>query len=87
MNMLNGAFMQKQSSSFAEKAMAQGSDLNGWVDAAIETAYSRRSEATERERAVSRVRTLQTKFNLTQQQAFREYCLVLLNSNEFLYLD
>jgi hypothetical protein len=61
--------------------------LNGWVDAAIETAYSRRSEATERERAVSRVRTLQTKFNLTQQQAFREYCLVLLNSNEFLYLD
>ena len=87
MNMLNGAFMQKQSSAFAEYAMAQGSDLNDWVDAAIETAYSRRSEASETERAVSRIRTLQTKFNLTQQQAFREYCLVLLNSNEFLYLD
>lgn len=87
MNMLNGAFMQKQSSSFAEHAMAKASELSGWVDAAIEMAYSRRSDAAEKERAVSRIRTLQSKFNLTQQQAFREYCLVLLNSNEFLYLD
>jgi len=87
MNMLNGAFMQKQSSHFAEHCMTHGPKLTDWIDAAIENAYSRQSIPVEKNRAVSRVRTLQSKFDLTQQQAFREYCLVLLNSNEFLYLD
>lgn len=93
MNMLNGAFMQNQASYFAEQAMKpelapkQGGDVSDWTKTAIERAYSRRSVPSEIERAVSKVKALQSKFNLTQQQAFREYCLVLLNSNEFLYLD
>ena len=54
---------------------------------AIESAYSRPAESSDIERALQRIASLQSKFGLNEQQAFREYCLVLLNSNEFLYLD
>ena len=93
LNMLNGAFMQHQSSLLAKQAM-QGSDglpdalrLPNQLRNAIESAYSRPAESSDIERALQRIASLQSKFGLNEQQAFREYCLVLLNSNEFLYLD
>ena len=87
MNMLNGAFVQEQSSHLAECASTKGAGLIDHLRAAIELAYSRPSNDDEIQRAVTRIGTLREKFGLSQQQAFREYCLVLLNSNEFIYLD
>ena len=87
MNMLNGAFVQEQSSHLAECASTKGVGLKDHLRAAIELAYSRPSNDDEIQRAVARIGTLREKFGLSQQQALREYCLVLLNSNEFIYLD
>ena len=88
MNMLNGAFMQEQASHFAENATKRGqSSLADKLRAAIEAAYSRAATGEEIQRGANRVHALRDKFGLSEQQAFREYCLVLLNSNEFIYLD
>jgi cytochrome c553 len=87
MNMLNGAFMQEQASQFANLCSKDGGDVKDLVATAIRRAYSRPATESEIERASARIRSLEAKFELTSAQAFREYCLVLLNSNEFLYLD
>jgi len=87
MNMLNGAFMQEQSNHLAEYAMRQRTDLKESLAAAIELAYSRPAVDEEIQRAMNRIGALQEKFGLSERPAFREYCLVLLNSNEFIYLD
>lgn len=88
MNMLNGAFMQEQASHFAEHSTNQGkSSLADKLRVAIEAAYSRAATGEEIQRGANRIQALRDKFGLSEQQAFREYCLVLLNSNEFIYLD
>ncbi len=87
MNMLNGAFVQEQASHFAENATKNGASLADKLKSAIELAYSRPANSEEIQRAIKRIGTLREKFGLSEQQAFREYCLVLLNSNEFIYLD
>ena len=88
MNMLNGAFMQEQASYFAEHSTNQGkSSLADKLRVAIEAAYSRAASGEEIQRGANRIQALRDKFGLSEQQAFREYCLVLLNSNEFIYLD
>ncbi len=87
MNMLNGAFMQEQSSHLAEYSAKNVATLVEPLRAAIESAFSRPANDEEIQRAAKRISALREKFGLSEQQAFREYCLVLLNSNEFIYLD
>ena len=87
MNMLNGAFMQEQSTHLANYSSQRKDQLSDRLRTSIESAYSRPANTDEIERAIKRIETLRGKFGLTDQQAFREYCLVLLNSNEFIYLD
>ncbi len=87
MNMLNGAFVQEQASHLAENATKNGAGLEENLRVAIELAYSRPANRDEIQRAIKRIGTLREKFGLSEHQAFREYCLVLLNSNEFIYLD
>ncbi len=87
MNMLNGAFMQEQSTHLANHASQKSDKLLERLKTAIESAFSRPANNDEIERAAKRIGSLRDKFGLTEQQVFREYCLVLLNSNEFIYLD
>ena len=87
MNMLNGAFMQEQSTHLANHSAVKSDGLFGSLRAAIELAYSRPANDEDIQRATKRFGALRDKFGLSEQQALREYCLVLLNSNEFIYLD
>lgn len=87
MNMLNGAFLQEQSSHLAVYAVKKGAGLTDNLRAAVELVYSRPAKEEEIQRAIKRIGGLREKFGLNESQAFREYCLVLLNSNEFIYLD
>jgi len=87
MNMLNGEFMQEQAGHLAQHASRHGRSIDDQLKTAIESAYARPAIDEEIERAKKRLATLQRRFELSQSQAFREYCLVLLNSNEFIYLD
>jgi hypothetical protein len=88
MNMLNGAFMQDQASHLADFATSKGqSTSSDKLRVAIESAYSRTANVEEIQRGANRIQAFRDKFGLSEQQAFRQYCLVLLNSNEFIYLD
>jgi mono/diheme cytochrome c family protein len=87
LNMLNGAFMQEQSKHLAAYASQRANNLTDRIRVAIETAYCRPAQRADLERATQRIASLQSKYGLDEQRAFREYCLVILNSNEFLYLD
>ena len=68
-------------------AVKKGAGLADHLRAAVELVYSRPAKEEEIQRAIKRIGGLREKFGLNESQAFREYCLVLLNSNEFIYLD
>ena len=87
LNMLNGAFIQKHASLLAEQIKSQVTGLRDRLALAIEHVNQRPATSEELDRAARRISMLQSKFSLDEDQAFREYCLVLLNSNEFVYLD
>ena len=87
LNMLNGSFMQKHSTQLAAYASQNTSALKDKLNKAISGAFTRPATATELERGIARIQSYQTKFSVDESQAFRLYCLVLLNSNEFVYLD
>jgi predicted chitinase len=88
LNMMNGQFLQKHATYLARFASESvGDSLEDQLRFTIENMYSRPATDEELERAFARIKLLQTKFALTERQAFREYCVVLFNSNEFVYLD
>ena len=87
LNMLNGAFIQKHATLLANFVAPQRETLEDRLALAIETVYTRPADRSEIERGLRRIQILRDKFRLSESDAFREYCLVLLNSNEFLYLD
>ncbi len=87
LNMLNGSFIQKHATQLAEQIKRNAQSLEERVELAIETVFKRPAASSELERMVNRIKVLQQKFSLTEDEALREYCLVLLNSNEFVYLD
>ena len=87
LNMLNGSFMQKHSNQLAEYASQNTNVLQDKLAKAISSVYSRPATDSELERGLARIQSYQSKFSVDEAQAFRLYCLVLLNSNEFVYLD
>jgi hypothetical protein len=87
MNMLNGQFMQSQADHFAKELSTRTRSTEDALRLGVETAYSRPTTSEELERLSLLMKRIQSKFGLDRDQALREVCLVLLNSNEFLYLD
>lgn len=87
LNMLNGSFIQKHATLLANYMATKGDLLADRLAQAIEAVYTRPAHQSEIERGLRRIQILRDKFQLSESDAFREYCLVLLNSNEFLYLD
>lgn len=87
LNMLNGSFIQKHATLLANYMATKGDSLADRLAQAIEAVYTRPAHQSEIERGLRRIQILRDKFQLSESDAFREYCLVLLNSNEFLYLD
>ncbi len=88
LNMLNGQFLQKHATYLARfSQQSVGDSIEKQLRFVIESLYSRPATEDEIQRATKRIEQLKSKFSLSEQQAFREYCVVLFNSNEFVYLD
>ena len=88
LNLLNGQFMQEQSKTFAERVMReQPGPWEARWKFAVQQAWGRPATNKDIESAKKLTEVLRTKHKLSDDQAFVYYCLVLLNSNEFLYLD
>jgi mono/diheme cytochrome c family protein len=88
LGMLNGEFLNKQAGIFAQRLQKEaGNDVAGQVRLALSLATQRPPSAEEVQRGVRLIETLQREESLTTEAALRMYCLVVLNLNEFVYVD
>jgi hypothetical protein len=86
--MLNGKFLQDQAETFAARLRREaGDDRRAQVKRALRLTVLREPAEREIERGVSLMQSLQEKHALSDDEALKYYCLVVLNLNEFLYLD
>jgi len=95
LTLLNGAFMHEQSRQFARRLMRESADPAGRIDLAYRLSLSR--PATEGEQAevlaflAKQEEQVRADAGATPpadaaEQALAAFCLVLLNTNEFVYL-
>jgi hypothetical protein len=87
LGMINGAFTNEQAAALASRLEHESSDPAGRVRRAILLTTSRQATDDEVTRDLAFIEELKAKGGMTSAQAWRYYCLVQLNSNEFLYLD
>ena len=62
-------------------------DLGRQIARGIRLTTSRTPSQKEIDREAAFVRKLQNQTGMTVQKALAQYCLLLLNANEFVYLD
>jgi hypothetical protein len=78
LTMLNSEFLQEQSAAFAERLTKEaGTDPTKQIERAYRIALSR--HPTEKESTIGRA--------LVERQGLTSFCLVVLNLNEFVYVD
>ncbi len=88
LGMLNGEFLNQQAQKFANRLMREaGMDANQQVALAFRLALSREANASEIERGLKLLTNLKEKQGLSTDQALQQFCLMVLNLNEFCFLD
>ena len=98
LGMMNGSFLHTQARVFAERvggevrarqteSVSAGSEAAALVRRAIEIALVRPATDKEVEAGVSLIDQLEDADGVSPSRAFELYCLMLLNLNEFAYLD
>ena len=88
LGLLNGEFANEQAATFAKHMASEApGDLAKQVTAALRLTAGRPPTAAEVARDVDFVRTLQKKHALDDATALTRYALLLLNTNEFVYVD
>jgi mono/diheme cytochrome c family protein len=88
LNMLNGQFMQNQSAKLAALVRQElPEQLDRQISRIVELALCRPSNESDQKIAHDVIRTMQDKYKLNDERALAMYCLVVLNLNEFIYLD
>jgi len=85
--MLNGSFLNAQAGVFADRLRREaGEDRGRRIALALRLATSRSPAEAEVRRALDLIAGLEAR-GMGPDEAFRSFCLVVLNLNEFLYLD
>ncbi len=88
LGMLNGEFTNEQAELLAKRvAKDAGPDLAEQVARGIRLTTGRVPPAAEVEKDVAFVGKLKEKHKLTDAKAMQQYALLLLNANEFVYVD
>jgi hypothetical protein len=86
--LFNGKFLHDEAAVFAERLQREaGDDPRARIGLAIKLAFCRPAGAAEIDRGLKLIAALQDKHRLTAEQAWKYYCLTVLNQNEFVYLD
>ncbi|MBI3465197.1 MAG: DUF1553 domain-containing protein, partial [Planctomycetes bacterium] len=86
--MLNGDFVNRQAVEFAARLRREaGADPEQQIRRALRLALGRTPVPAEVERAVALLKTLQREHSVSGDAALEYYCLLVLNLNEFMYLD
>ena len=92
LGMMNGAFLHKQARAFAARVKREvgGVDADNTqaeVRRALEIALTRQVSAEEVARGVALVDTLENADGVGPTRSLELFCLMVLNLNEFIYLD
>jgi hypothetical protein len=88
LGLLNDEFSNEQARLFAQRLHKEAPDsLQAQVIRAIRLATGRIPGPDEVRKDVAFVERLQQHNQLSEQEALRFYCLLVLNTNEFIYLD
>jgi hypothetical protein len=92
LGMMNGDFLHAQARVFAERVRREAGGTNAdqtaaMVRRALEIALVRKATDAEVERGVALIDTLEAKDGVGPGRALELYCLMVLNLNEFAYLD
>jgi hypothetical protein len=88
LSFLNGEFMNLQANTFAERLRKEaGKDVSAQVRLALNLATSRPPTDGDVRRGVGLIDALQREDGVSADAALQAFCLVVLNLNEFVYLD
>jgi hypothetical protein len=86
--MLNSVEFNKQAALFAARLQREaGDDRARQVDLALRLATSRTPTVAEIQRGAALIEDLKTRDGLSDDDSLKSFCLVVLNLNEFVYLD
>jgi hypothetical protein len=86
--LLNGDFVNRQTGLFADRLRREvGADLDKQVRLALMLATSRPPSDTEIRRGADLIATLRSQESGSAEAALNCFCIVVLNLNEFVYLD
>jgi hypothetical protein len=88
LTMLNSSFFSEQAASLAQRLVKEaGDDPAAQAARALELALSRQATEQEIERSVQLMQDWQVRDGASAQQALEYFCLMVVNLNEFVYLD
>ena len=87
LGLLNGEFANEQARAFATRLAKESPELKGQVARAIRLTTGRTPTDGEIAKDAAFVAALKEKHNLDDAKALAQYALLLLNANEFVYLD
>ena len=88
LGMLNGKFLNDEARTFAARLRSEaGGDVKSQVALAYRIALCRPPDEKHIQRGLKLIETLQASYQLTPERALDQFCLMVLNLNEFLYLD
>ncbi len=88
LGMLNGEFANEQAGHFADRLRSEApGDLASQVRRAIRLTVARDPGPEEVRNDLEFVRNLMERSKLDERAAMSQYCLMILNTNAFLYLD
>jgi len=88
LGMLNGKFSNDQAALLARRLRREaGPEPRQQVELACRLALARTPDPELVDRGLRLIESLKTKHRLTAEAALDQFCLVVLNLNEFLYLD
>jgi hypothetical protein len=86
--MLNGGFLNEQAELLAGRLRREaGGDRAAQVARALRLSTSRPASDAEIRRGVGLIATLESEDGVSPDEALKAFCLVVLNLNEFIYLD
>ena len=88
LGMLNGSFMNRQARAFAGRIRREsGAEVPKQVESALRLATGRKPSDAEIGRGVALIAALRDRDGSPPDRALESCCLVVLNLNEFLYVD
>ena len=85
--MLNSAFVNEKAVLFANRLASESSKVDEQVRRGFELTLSRQPTAFEIKTGVELISNMKANEKLSPQDALNRFCLVLMNLNEFIYLD